>query len=340
MPDGAACACVKGADMPWFDLPLPELREHRCAVAEPPGLDAWWAARIAGARAAARPAGVTRYQPRAYGPLPVFDVEFSGAGGDRIRGWYLRPPGAGDNRLPVVVTFAGYGGGRGLPVDHSLLPAAGFAVLVMDIRGQGGRWTVGATGDPAANAQGPEYSAVMTRGIANPGDYYFTRLYVDAARAVETAMELDGVDPDRVAVSGGSQGGALALAASALLAGKVAVCHADVPFLCDIRCAVTLTGKMPYGEVATFLAQHSDLVPTALDTLRYVDCALLARRITADCLLSVGLMDDVCPPSTVFAAYNEITAPKDLAVFPFGVHGVPRPHLERQLGHLRELLTA
>ncbi len=325
--------------MPWFDLTLPELRKHRCATAEPVGLDAWWSARLADARAAARPASLIRYQPDIYGPMPVFDVEFSGAGGDRIRAWYLRPPGAVGKHLPVVVTFAGYGGGRGLPVDHSLLPAAGFAVLAMDIRGQGGRWTIGATGDPAGNAQGPEYSAVMTRGIANPAGYYFTRLYVDAARAVETAMELDDVAADRLAVSGGSQGGALALAASALLGDKVAVCHADMPFLCDIQRAVTLTGKMPYGEVAEFLAQHVDLVPAALDTLRFVDCALLARRITADCLLSVGLMDEVCPPSTVFAAYNEITAAKDVAVFPFGVHAVPRPHIERQLSHLRKALV-
>ena len=46
---------------------------------------------------------------------------------------------------------------------------------------------------------------------------------------------------------------------------------------------------------------HVDLIPAALDRLRYVDCALLARRITAECLLSAGLMDTICPPSTVFA---------------------------------------
>jgi len=154
--------------------------------------------------------------------------------------------------------------------------------------------------------------------------------------AVEAAAGLDGVDSDRVAVSGASQGGGLALATAALLGGAVAICHADVPFLCDISRAITLTGKMPYAEIAEFLAQQVDLVPAALDTLRYIDCALLARRITADCLLSVGLMDEVCPPSTVFAAYNEINSAKDIAVFPFGVHAVPSAHTETQLGHLRD----
>jgi cephalosporin-C deacetylase len=50
-------------------------------------------------------------------------------------------------------------------------------------------------------------------------------------------------------------------------------------------------------------------------------------------------MDDICPPSAVFAACNEIRAPKDLAVFPSGVLAVPPAHLERQVGGLRDVLT-
>jgi len=141
-----------------------------------------------------------------------------------------------------------------------------------------------------------------------------------------------------VAVTGMSQGGGLSLAAAALVPDLVAVCHADVPFLCDIQRAITLAPEAPYTEVPEFLAHQVDLVPTALDTLRYVDCALLARRITAPCLLSVGLMDEICPPSTVFAAYNEITAGKDISVHPFTGHEVPAVHVERQLRHLREHL--
>ena len=99
--------------------------------------------------------------------LDVHDVVFSGAQGDRIRGWYLRPPGSGDRDVPVVVKFIGYGGGRGSPTEHTTLPATGYAVLVMDTRGQGGRWTTGATADPGRNGTGPENATVMTR--ASPG---------------------------------------------------------------------------------------------------------------------------------------------------------------------------
>src|SRR5579875_3004405 len=192
---GRQCPQTPGDPMPWFDLPLEQLRQYRTETAEPEGLDRWWAGHLAAAGAAARPARLARHEPEAYGPLEVYDVEFSGARGDRVRGWYLRPPGAGERAVPVVVKFIGYGGGRGTPTEHTALPAAGYAVLVMDSRGQGGRWTSGATGDPAGNAAGPENSMVMTRGITRPEDYYFTRLFVDAARAVQVAGELDGTDP-------------------------------------------------------------------------------------------------------------------------------------------------
>lgn len=315
--------------MPWYDMPLERLREYRTETDEPDGLDDWWAKRLELARARAQPATFTPHEPDVYRPFQVFDVEFSGADGDPVRAWYIKP--GGGSGAPIVVKFIGYGGGRGAPSEHILLPALGYAVFVMDSRGQGGRWTFGATGD---GASGPENSQVMTRGIAAPEDYYYTRMFTDAALAADTALELSGGAP--IAVSGASQGGGLALAAAALHREKVAVCHADVPFLCDIQRAITLAPHAPYTEIPEFLAENVALIDTALNTLRYIDCALLARRITAASLLSVGLMDVICPPSTVFAAYNEITADKDIAVYPYSGHSVPRAHAEWQLRHLRE----
>src|SRR4051794_7083939 len=111
--------------MAWFDLSEDELKSYRIGTPEPADLDGWWLARLDEARAAATPVTLTRYAPDAYGAVEVYDVEFSGGRGDRIRGWYLRPAGAGDAALPVQVTFVGYGGGRGLPIDHLALPAVG-----------------------------------------------------------------------------------------------------------------------------------------------------------------------------------------------------------------------
>ena len=241
--------------MPWYDLPAEQLKDYRTETAEPAGLDRWWRLRLDQTRAAAR-APVTRYEAGIYGPVEVYDTSSPARAVTGSKAWYLRPPG-GAAAMPVVVKFIGYGGGRGLPAEHMLLPALGYAVLVMDSRGQGGRWSIGATGDHAGGRHaGPENSNVMTRGIARPEDYYYTRLFSDAVRAVETAAELAGAA--RVAVTGMSQGGGLALAAAALVPRPVAVCHADVPFLCDIQRGITLAPELPYTEVAEFLAQQVD----------------------------------------------------------------------------------
>ena len=150
--------------MPWYDLPLERLRDYRTSTQEPDGLDDWWAARLREARDRARPATVTAHEPGLYAPFEVSDVEFSGGAGERVRAWYITP--ADRDARGVVVKFIGYGGGRGAPAEHILLPALGYAVLVMDSRGQGGRWSSGATADGIGT--GPENSLVMTRGITTP----------------------------------------------------------------------------------------------------------------------------------------------------------------------------
>jgi cephalosporin-C deacetylase len=318
--------------MPHFDLPLDELRTYRTAVAEPAGLDAFWARAIGVAHARAADPVLEPHRPDIYGDLEVMDVTFTGGDGDPIKGWYLRPRHAGDRELACNVVFIGYGGGRGLPYDHALYAAAGHAVFVMDTRSQGASWQVGHTPDPGAGASGPEVPGVMTRGVIDPETYYYRRLYVDAVRAVETAAALPGVDAARIAVSGMSQGGGLALAAAALTPGLVRLCHAEVPFLCDIERAISIAGDAPYTELVEFLARHTELVDVVLTTVRYIDNALLATRIRARTVVSVGLMDTICPPSTVFAAYNAITAPKHIEVYPYVGHERP--------AHMQELLLA
>jgi cephalosporin-C deacetylase len=316
---------------PLFDLPLAELERHRCAAPEPADLDGFWSRALASAAEGAVEAVVTPFEPATYGALAAFDVVFSGADGDPIRAWYLRPAGAGAAPLPCRVAFVGYGGGRSLPTEHALYPACGYATLVMDTRAQGGTWSPGATADPGAGASGPEHPGVMTRGIADPETYYYRRLYVDAVRAVETAAGLEGVDPARIGVAGRSQGGALALAAAALRPDLVALCHADVPFLCDIERAMEVASDNPYLELVEFLAVQPELEAAVRATVRHVDNALLTTRIRARTLVSVGLRDTITPPSTVFAAYNAIGAPKEIAVFPYAGHDTPAGHEQRQL---------
>jgi len=76
----------------------------------------------------------------------------------------------------------------------------------------------------------------------------------------------------------------------------------------------------PYGEIVRYLKAHRDHVDRAFQTLAYFDGANLATRATAPALFSVALMDQICPPSTVYAAYNRYTGSKRIVEYPFNDH--------------------
>jgi len=300
----------------YFDLSPAELRAYRPDVSEPADFDAFWERTLASSRAA----GGAPIVERVASPLrtvEVFDVTFPGFAGDPIKGWLTRPAGA-TGRLPIVVEYLGYGGGRGLPHERLAWASAGYAHLVMDTRGQGSAWGAGGdTADP--HGAGPALPGYMTRGIEDPEGYYYRRLITDAVLAVDAARALDGVDPERVAVTGVSQGGGLTVAVSGLAEGLAAVMP-DVPFLCHFERAIGLTGRDPYDEIVRYLRVQRDAVERTFRTLSYVDGVNFAKRATAPALFSVALHDPVCPPSTVYAAANHYAAPVDVEVYPFNEH--------------------
>ena len=302
--------------MPLFDLPLPELRDYKPDIAVPQNLDEFWAATLEETR---RHDLAATFDPVDSGltVIDTFDVTFAGFGGAPIRGW-LHLPANRSGRLPAVVEYLGYGGGRGLPHERTLYAAAGYAHFVMDTRGQGSGWSVGDTPDPDG-AAGPAHPGFMTRGILDPAAYYYRRVFADAVRAIEAVRSHEAVDPGRVAVTGASQGGGISVAVGGLVPDLAGIAP-DVPFLSDFGRALSLVGTDPFGEIARYLKVHRDQVGAVFRTLAYFDVAVVGRRAAAPALFSVGLMDEICPPSTVFAAYNWYGGPKDIVIYPFNEH--------------------
>lgn len=300
----------------WISgLTQDQLETYRPAPPDAPDFDEFWAETLRDHTSATPSVHMTPWS----GPLTTIDVQdvvIGGYDGDPIRGWYLRPVGDSSD-LPCVVMFEGYGGGRGLPHEWLFWPSAGYAVLVMDTRGQGSGHRRGDTADP--HGSGSQAPGFMTRGIQSRDDYYYRRVFTDAVSFVRAAPTLKGVDSDRIVVAGGSQGGGIALAAAGLVP-IIRAAMPDVPFLCHIARACEITDAFPYQEIVQWCRVHRHEWTAAMNTLAYFDGINFARRASAPALISVGMHDPICPPETVYAAANHYGGPVTMTVWPYSAH--------------------
>ena len=307
--------------MPFPDLWPDQVAAYRSSAVCPEDFDAFWAETLAEVRALPLEA---RFVAVDVG-LPVFevaDVTFAGFGGSPVKGWFMAPKGGSAD---CVVKFIGYNGGRGFPHEHLFWPATGRAVLVMDTRGQGAGWAVGGTADPVGSE--PSQAGFMTKGIGSRETYFYRRVFCDAVRAVEVVRGIAGIR--RVAVCGGSQGGGIALAVAGLVEGLWAVMP-DMPFLCDFARSIVVASRDPYLEIARYLAVHRDRAEVALRTLSYFDGVIFAARARAPALFSVALMDTICPPSSVYGAFNAYGGPKEMVSYTYNDHEGGGPFQERR----------
>jgi cephalosporin-C deacetylase len=178
------------ASMPFNDLVHPALGAYQSQVETPADFGSFWAETLGEARAAG---GAVQIVPVATSLklVEAFDVTFPGFGGQPVRGWLVLPTHRPE-RLPLVVQYLGYGGGRGFP--HELLhwAASGYAYFRMDTRGQGSGWSMGGTADPVGTT--PSIPGMMTKGILDKNDYYYRRVFTDAVRAIDMLVAQDFVD--------------------------------------------------------------------------------------------------------------------------------------------------
>ena len=306
----------ESSDMALTDLRLDQLVDYRPDVAQPSGFDAFWSRTLDESRALSSPPALERVDTPIT-ELRVDSLSFSGFGGERVLAWVTRP--LGDARRPVVIEYQGYNGGRGLPGERVLWALAGYVHVLMDTRGQGSGWgTGGDTADP--HGSGPATAGFMTRGIHHPDDYFYRRVFTDAALLVDAVATFDFVDPDRIAVTGGSQGGGIAIATAAL-APTVRAVMPDVPFLSAFRRGAEIADSDPFAEIARYLSVHRTEVDRVFETLSYFDGVNFARRINVPALFSAALMDEVVPPSTIFAAYNHLASDdRAIEVYEFNGH--------------------
>lgn len=320
--------------MPSIDWPLDRLREYKPALTRQPDFDSFWKETTTAALKQAMNFELTPFNLPAKG-LECFAIRFDGFSASpndkpgRIAGWCVRPSAPG--KYPAVMWYHGYSGRGARPMDMLALASQGIVCMSMDCRGQ-----TGESSDHSA-ADGGHFIGYMTKGILDHRQYYYRYVYADAVRALEILATQPNVDASRIAVTGGSQGGAISMAAAALSSRPI-LCLPDVPFLCDFPRAIDITPQNPYPEIVRYLKQNPTKYDQALRTLSYFDNVNLAPWIKAKTVICNGLWDDVCPPSTIFAAYNHIAAEKQMEVYRFHGHETPYEHRELQHRLLIETL--
>ncbi len=319
--------------MPVFEMPLAELHQYHGRNPRPVDFDDFWARALA-ELGAVKP--TLELRPAAFQTAyaECFHLYFTGVRNARIHAKYLRPKQTAKPH-PALLHFHGYASHSGDWQDKLAYVAQGFSVAAMDVRGQGG------LSEDTGGVKGNTHTGHIIRGLDDePDNLYFRQVFLDTVQLARLVMDMPEVDPDRVCALGMSQGGGLVLACASLEP-RIRRLTPLCPFLCDYQRVWEMDLALnAYAELKTYFRlfdPRHEREREVFERLGYIDCQHLADRIRGETLMAIGLMDDICPPSSQFAAFNKIQAPKTPVLFPDFAHEVYPGFLDKAFQFLAEL---
>jgi len=158
-------------------------------------------------------------------------------------------------------------------------------------------------------AKTEKYQQYRVANLEDRDQYYFKRVYLGCVRAIDYLFSLPKFDGKRLAVAGGSQGGALSIVTAAL-DNRVKYLVPYCPALCD------LTGYLHdrAGGWPHMFSKKSEHMAAKIKTSGYYDVVNFARLLKVPGFYSWGFNDETCPPTSMYSAYNVISAPKELFI--------------------------
>ncbi|HEX4139861.1 MAG TPA: acetylxylan esterase [Candidatus Methylacidiphilales bacterium] len=234
--------------------------------------------------------------------VEVYRVRFASCDGATVEGWFAKPVGPGP--FPGLLVLPGAGNNaRPAPVEHA---RHGYATLDVQVHAQ--------PVDAASYTPAPDDSPVT-----RPEEKNHYAIYLHAVQAARALPLLPGVDRERLAVLGGSQGGRLTVVVAALdpsfRAAVPAIAHfAYMPWLHGV---MALNARKSPGDGAFTPAAE---VSTALRVDSYFDVLNFAPRVRCPVLMNAGLTDRVSPPTGIFAIYRALPGEKELVPLPNIAH--------------------
>ncbi len=312
--------------------------EIRAVGQEPSDFDKFW--QQARAELAALPLEV-KLEPLSRGAnddgkLICYDVKINCPGGRPVSGYLAKPSGAAAKTLPGLVSYHG-AGVRSASLETALWRSR-MGFIAMDINAHGLE-----NGQPAEFYQelnNTELKGYSNQGKEDPLKFYFRGMYQRVLRSLEYLKSCPEWDGQNLVVIGGSQGGAQALVAAALDP-QVSLCIAGVPALSEHSGALASPPRQPgWPRLYRVNAQGKPDNEAVCRTAEYYDNIHFASRIKAECYLSTGFVDTTCPPTGVFAVYNNLPAGihKEITLTPNAGHGAPNRQGEARLRALAEEL--
>lgn len=232
----------------------------------------------------------------------VYHVNMQNYGNSRLYGILCVPKAAG--KYPAILKVPGAGV---RPYNGDVATTEkGLITLEIGIHG------IPVTMDPLVYASlgRGALSNYFNFNLDNRDRFYYKRVYLGCVRANDFLTSLAQYDGEHLAVMGGSQGGALAIVTASLDA-RVKLLASFYPALSD------LTGylKGRAGGWPHYLDSTNRVVNDTkekLKTLGYYDVVNFARQLKVPGVYSWGFNDETCPPTSLYATYNVIQAPKEL----------------------------
>ncbi len=297
--------------MPQLDLPLKELKKYRGISPKPNDIDKYWEDALK--LLDTFPWDVHLKKSAFEAPYAdCYDLTFTGVEGTRIYAKYVKP--SADTKMnPAIIKFHGYHGNSGDWSESLQFAAAGFSYSAMDCRGQGGK------SQDKLELYGHTFSGQIIRGLEDGKDKLaFRNIYLDTVQLTRIIMAMPEVDENNIAVTGWSQGGGLTLACASLEP-RIKYVAPVYPFLSDYKRVWEMDLALDaYADIRDYFRRYDPLHKRedyVFNTLGYIDIKNLTHRIKGKVLMAITLMDNICPPSTQFAAYNNIKSEKDNLIY-------------------------
>jgi cephalosporin-C deacetylase len=271
-------------------------------VKDPSDFDTFWSDAIAEARKTDLDPLITLLPDRCTSDANVYHISFQNeAPGSRIYGILAVPKKPG--RYPAILRVPG-AGIRPYAGD-SKTAGKGFITLEIGIHGI----PVILDKQVYDNLMSGALSGYWQIRMNDRNTHYYKRVFLGCVRAVDfifTLPEFNGTD---IAVTGGSQGGALTII-TAGLDKRIRFMAGLYPAMCDHTGYLNnRAGGWPH------YFRNTPPKPGEVETLAYYDVVNFARRVTVPGYLTWGFNDTTCPPTSMYSAYNVITAPKELHLF-------------------------